>query len=588
MKKLCLALGISYDGHNGSTATSNKKKGTNNNRKKPPQSSSSKSKSKPTAAKATARAAPAAAKASSSPQGPVQISEPVIESFESHTAFPFSALFSQQQLQQQVHLNASGSSASPMPSFISAHPSFCEPHSLRRKNHSMKPVAQPGNSGLSAAATSSTSPPVFMPPTPSPPPTIGVARNIGSPMAVDHLVVGSRVSGGDEILLHGVDSWLPHIRELGLPTEVSTRQGSIISTVLVSESKRRQRILEGGGGGAGTSSTHSSECRTLPLDTEDPRAHYTNLVRIADGASGVVYRALCNELCEDVAIKRVPVTDDASLQRVSAEVHIMQGLDHPCVVRFIRAHRYDDEAWIVMELMEHGSLSEYIEHSLELDTFPFLGEMEVLYVLQSVARGLAYLHSVGRMHRDIKTDNVFISHKGEVKLGDFGSACPYTPGTTLDEVVGTPHWMAPEIVACDPYTNTADSWSLGILAHELVTGDPPYIDEEPVKALYNIIANDSPRLPASSAASPALREVVGALLTKDAAVRITPEMALGYPVFIRNAAALSSQACVDGLTTKLIDIKRAYDSLLLRESMERKSSLMGSYSGAGMASLSPM
>lgn len=139
---------------------------------------------------------------------------------------------------------------------------------------------------------------------------------------------------------------------------------------------------------------------------------------------------------------------------------------------------------------ENGSL-----HSICKNFGKFPENLVALYMSQ-VLHGLLYLHEQGVIHRDIKGANILTTKEGLVKLADFGVA---TRATGLDEasVVGTPYWMAPEVIALSGATTASDIWSLGCTVIELLDGRPPFHKFQPMQALFRIVNDDHPPLPES-------------------------------------------------------------------------------------------
>ena len=167
----------------------------------------------------------------------------------------------------------------------------------------------------------------------------------------------------------------------------------------------------------------------------------------------------------------------------------MSGSSHPNIINFYSCYLPSkDTLWISMEYMSGGKLTDLITRN---ETF---SDEDVAYVAKTLCSALAYLHERGLLHRDIKSDNVLIDKTtGKLALADFGFGADLTDGRKFREtVVGTPYWMAPEVIRGDPYDDRADIWSLGILLLELVDGEPPNIHLSQMKALYTIVSSPPP------------------------------------------------------------------------------------------------
>eukprot|EP01061_Rhynchopus_euleeides_P040553 TRINITY_DN6987_c0_g2_i1.p1 TRINITY_DN6987_c0_g2~~TRINITY_DN6987_c0_g2_i1.p1 ORF type:complete len:628 (+),score=248.39 TRINITY_DN6987_c0_g2_i1:142-1884(+) len=222
----------------------------------------------------------------------------------------------------------------------------------------------------------------------------------------------------------------------------------------------------------------------------DPSELYSGFVKLDSGSQGEVYRATRKSDNTVVALKKIfirkPVKEIPALVN---EIKIMSGSSHPNIINFYDCYRPNDGTlWISMEYMSGGKLTDLISRN---DSF---SDEDVAYVAKTLCSALAYLHDKGLLHRDIKSDNVLIDKAtGKLALADFGFGADLTDGRKFREtVVGTPYWMAPEVIRGDPYDDKADIWSLGILLLELVDGEPPNIHLSQMKALYTIVSSPPP------------------------------------------------------------------------------------------------
>ncbi|CCE89604.1 mitogen-activated protein kinase kinase kinase kinase STE20 TDEL_0A02720 [Torulaspora delbrueckii] len=231
----------------------------------------------------------------------------------------------------------------------------------------------------------------------------------------------------------------------------------------------------------------------------DPSKMYLNLTKIGQGASGGVYTAYEVGTNASVAIKQMNLEKQPKKELIINEILVMKGSKHQNIVNFIDSYVLKGDLWVVMEYMEGGSLTDVVTHCI-------LTEAQIGAVCRETLRGLQFLHSKGVIHRDIKSDNILLSMNGEIKLTDFGF-CAQINEINLKRttMVGTPYWMAPEVVSRKEYGPKVDIWSLGIMIIEMIEGEPPYLNETPLRALYLIATNGTPKLKEPEVLSPELK-----------------------------------------------------------------------------------
>ncbi|KAM5455628.1 Protein kinase of the Mitotic Exit Network [Microsporum audouinii] len=253
---------------------------------------------------------------------------------------------------------------------------------------------------------------------------------------------------------------------------------------------------------------------------------------LGKGAFGSVYRALNWGTGETVAVKQIRLADlpKSELRVIMQEIDLLKNLDHPNIVKYHGFVKSAETLNIILEYCENGSL-----HSISKNFGRFPENLVGLYMSQ-VLHGLLYLHEQGVIHRDIKGANILTTKQGLVKLADFGVASR-TTGLNESSVVGTPYWMAPEVIELSGATTASDIWSLGSTVIELLEGKPPYYKFQPMQALFRIVNDDHPPLP--QGASPAVRDFLMQCFQKDPNLRVSARKLLKHP-WIVNARRCDS------------------------------------------------
>ncbi|KAJ3338810.1 signal transducing kinase of the PAK [Gonapodya sp. JEL0774] len=256
----------------------------------------------------------------------------------------------------------------------------------------------------------------------------------------------------------------------------------------------------------------------------DPTKSYKNLVKIGQGASGGVFTAHQVSTGQLVAIKQMNLDQQPKKDLIINEILVMKEMRQKNIVNYIDSYLWKGDLWVVMEYMEGGSLTDVV-------TSNYMTEGQIAAVCRETLEGLSHLHSRGVIHRDIKSDNILLSMQGDVKLTDFGFCAQL--GEQLSKrttMVGTPYWMAPEVVTRKEYGPKVDIWSLGIMCIEMIEGEPPYLNENPLRALYLIATNGTPKVQQPEALSRDFRSFLKACLEMDADARPTAEEALKHAI----------------------------------------------------------
>ncbi|CAJ0950084.1 unnamed protein product, partial [Mesorhabditis belari] len=259
-----------------------------------------------------------------------------------------------------------------------------------------------------------------------------------------------------------------------------------------------------------------------------PITDLLNVVRFAEGSTGFVDTATLKTDGRRVAVKRMDLRKQARRELLFNEVCIMRDYHHANIVEMLSSFLVENELWVVMEFMEGGSLTDIV-------TTCRMFEPQIACLSQQCLRGLAYLHSHGIIHRDIKSDSILMKFDGTAKISDFGFCGQLsTDIPRRRSLVGTPYWTGPEVISRQPYDTSADVWSFGIMLIEMVEGEPPLFNEDPMAALKMIRDNPPPRLNPEAQSSMFLNDFVSRCLLKEAQLRWNCEQLLSHP-FIKES-----------------------------------------------------
>ncbi|VDN98768.1 unnamed protein product [Rodentolepis nana] len=167
---------------------------------------------------------------------------------------------------------------------------------------------------------------------------------------------------------------------------------------------------------------------------------------------------------------------------------LMRSFTHPNIVKMYSSYMINNELWVIMEFMDCGALTSILTNIR-------LNEKHVATISIPILSALTFIHSNGIIHRDIKSDSILLSSDGRVKLSDFGFCATLTPQCPRRKsLVGTPYWMAPEVIARSPYNTSVDIWSFGVLVIEMIDGEPSLFNETPSVAMRLIRERFVPRL----------------------------------------------------------------------------------------------
>jgi len=260
----------------------------------------------------------------------------------------------------------------------------------------------------------------------------------------------------------------------------------------------------------------------------EPLSIFTDLVMVGQGASGSVFVANDSRTRKQVAIKQMVIAKQVKSDIVINEIMIMKESQHPSIVNYIDSYVVRDSLWVIMEYVDGGSLTEMIT------VCESLPENLIATICKITLEGLEYLHTRPNpiIHRDIKSDNILMGLDGSVKITDFGYGAQL--GGSADKrasVVGTTYWMAPEVVKGKEYTCKVDVWSLGIMAIECLEGEPPYMKESMLRALFLIASKGCPDLKQPDAMSSEFKDFIKQCTIMDPDERPSSSDLLSHPFF---------------------------------------------------------
>jgi len=254
---------------------------------------------------------------------------------------------------------------------------------------------------------------------------------------------------------------------------------------------------------------------------------------------GSVWKAIHRATGTVTAIKRVGIDND--LEDIMKEIDFMKGCRSPYIVRYFGSYFKDSELWIVMEYCGAGSVCDMMKICDNT-----LSEDQIAVVCKDVLNGLAYLHGLRKIHRDIKAGNILLNNKGASKLADFGVSGQLSDTMAKRQtVIGTPFWMAPEVIQEVGYDFKADIWSLGITCIEMAESKPPYSNIHPMRAIFMIPSRPPPRLTEPDKWSKEFNDFIFKTLTKSPDQRPNATELLEHPFITRAKSRVILQTLLD-------------------------------------------
>ncbi|XP_058847415.1 serine/threonine-protein kinase PAK 6-like isoform X1 [Acipenser ruthenus] len=269
----------------------------------------------------------------------------------------------------------------------------------------------------------------------------------------------------------------------------------------------------------------------MVVDKGDPRTYLENFVKIGEGSTGIVCIARERHTGRQVAVKMMDLRKQQRRELLFNEVVIMRDYQHRNVVEMYKSYLVEEELWVIMEYLQGGALTNIVSETR-------LNEEQIATVCEAVLQAMSYLHSQGVIHRDIKSDSILLALDGRIKLSDFGFCAQISKDVPKRKsLVGTPYWMAPEVISKTPYGTGVDIWSLGIMVVEMVDGEPPYFSDDPVQAMKRLRDQPPPTVKNTHMASPVLKDFLGRMLTRDPLQRATAMDLLEHPFLLQTGTS---------------------------------------------------
>uniref|UniRef100_A0AAR2JX55 non-specific serine/threonine protein kinase n=1 Tax=Pygocentrus nattereri TaxID=42514 RepID=A0AAR2JX55_PYGNA len=262
----------------------------------------------------------------------------------------------------------------------------------------------------------------------------------------------------------------------------------------------------------------------------NPEEEWEIVGELGDGAFGKVYKAQSKQTGVLAAAKVIDTKTEEELEDYMVEIDILASCDHHYIVKLLDAYYYDNKLWILIEFCAGGAVDAVM---LELERS--LTEPQIRVVCKQTLEALTYLHENKIIHRDLKAGNILFTSDGDVKLADFGVSAKNTKTLQRrDSFIGTPYWMAPEVVMCEtskdrPYDYKADIWSLGITLIELAQIEPPNHEMNPMRVLLKIAKSEPPTLLQPSRWSPEFSDFLKKALDKNVDQRWSATQLLQHP-----------------------------------------------------------
>ena len=288
-----------------------------------------------------------------------------------------------------------------------------------------------------------------------------------------------------------------------------------------------------------------------------PENDFEKVKEVGKGGYGIVVELLHKPSGEHFAGKLIfPefVQDDTEM--IKSEISVLKETSSDYTVRFYGIIKFEGKYCIIMDFCDRGSLRDIIDYRNEV-----LNEQQIAFVMHDLLEALVILHKKQIIHRDIKAANILVTSKGVIKVTDFGVSRQFDVGAktfSTVSIIGTPYWMAPEVIDGKKYSYPADIWSVGTTAVELAEGGPPYCEFPPTRAMVEISTRGFPGFRNGNDLSDTFQDFVSRCMVINPMKRATPEELLQHP-FITQINGLNREEVFNYLVKDEIDFQKLID-----------------------------
>eukprot|EP01097_Dermamoeba_algensis_P010557 TRINITY_DN7874_c0_g1_i1.p1 TRINITY_DN7874_c0_g1~~TRINITY_DN7874_c0_g1_i1.p1 ORF type:complete len:504 (-),score=143.35 TRINITY_DN7874_c0_g1_i1:224-1735(-) len=286
---------------------------------------------------------------------------------------------------------------------------------------------------------------------------------------------------------------------------------------------------------------------------EPPEDAYDDIKKMDGVASaGEMFVGLDKVSGKQIAMKVIHLTPQNE-HLLATEIQLMRDSKHPNIITYHDSYMVEEKLWLCTEYLAGGCLTDMI-----VQPEVKFSEAHMSFIVMQILQGLSHIHSLGRLHRDLKSDNIVVGLEGQVKLADFGYAAQLTQKKQKrNTIVGTPYWMAPELIRGEPYDTKVDIWSLGIILIEMIEGEPPFMELPPLKALFIISTKGVPPLKEKEKYSDELNDFLSQCLQMDAEKRPEAEALIAHP-FLKMSCEQPTFAEVVKFSKKIKEQEEAF------------------------------